>query len=169
MKLRDGCGGKSGKIVKLNKGVYSPNQAERQRSLRLTQVLAENVEMEQCKADPSVFRLRKDGETIMILCVHVDYIIVGGAPEVCDALYAFLLQGFQTSQENHSWYLGCAFERDKSGDVLRMSQRAFIEYVAVGRVSIQYLGSRHPIRQILVLGGKGNRSMISQFEQRLEV
>ena len=31
-----------------------------------------------------------------------------------------------------SWYLGCAFERDKAGGVLRRSQRAFIEYIASG-------------------------------------
>ena len=64
----------------------------------------------------------------MILCVHVNYIIVGES--ACDALYATLLQESQTTQGNLSWYLGCAFERDKAGGVLRMSQRAFIESVA---------------------------------------
>ena len=49
---------------------------------------------------------------------------------MCDALYASLLQEFQTTQGNLSWYLGCAFERDKAGGVLRMSQRAFIESIA---------------------------------------
>ena len=29
-----------------------------------------------------------------------------------------------------SWYLGCAFERDRKGGVLRVSQRAFIESLA---------------------------------------
>ena len=82
--------------------------------------------MEQCKADPRVFRLGKDGETIMNLCVHVDDIIVGGESEVCDALYASLLQEFQTTQGNLSWYLGCASERDKADGVLRMPQRAFM-------------------------------------------
>ena len=66
----------------------------------------------------------------MILCVHVDDIIVAGESEVCDALYASLLQELQTAQRNLSWYLGCAFERHKAGGVLRMSQRAFIESVA---------------------------------------
>ena len=130
MKLPDGCEDKSGEIVKLNKAVYGLKQAGRQWSLRLTHVLVEKVEMEQCKADPCVFRLRIDGETTMILCVHVDDIIVAGESEVCDALYASLLQEFQTTQGNLSWYLGCAFERDKAGGVLRMSQRAFIESVA---------------------------------------
>ena len=65
----------------------------------------------------------------MILCVHVDDIIVAGESEVCGALYASLLQEFETTQGNLSWYLGCAFGRDKAGGVLRMSQRAFIESV----------------------------------------
>ena len=130
MKLLDGCGDKSGKIVKLNKAVYGLKQAGRQWSLRLTQVLVDKVWVEQCNADPCVFRLRIDGETSMILDVHVDDIIVAGESEVCDALYASLLQELQTTQGNLSWYLGCAFERDKAGGVLRMSQRAFIESVA---------------------------------------
>ena len=85
--------------------------------------------MEQCKADLCFFRLRKDGETIRILSVHVDDISVRES-EVRDALYASLLQDFQTTQGNLSWYLGCAFERDKTDGVLRMSQRAFMEPVA---------------------------------------
>ena len=54
--------------------------------------------MEQYKADPCVFRLREDGEMIKSLFVHVDDIIVGGESEMCNALYASLLQEFQTSQ-----------------------------------------------------------------------
>ena len=91
------------------------------------------------------------------MCVHVDDIIVGEESEVCDALGASLLQEFQITQGNISWYLGCAFERDKAGGVLRMLQRAFIEYVA----------SRYGLNT--VSGEMGNRFMISQFEQRLEV
>ena len=120
-KLPDGCGSKSGEIVKLNKAVYGLKQAGRQWSLRLTQVLVEKVGMEQCKAGPCDFRLRIDEETTMVLCVHVDDIIVAGESEVCDALHAPLLEKFQTTQGNLSWYLGCAFERDKAGGVLRMS------------------------------------------------
>ena len=55
MKLPDGCGDKSGEIVKLNKAGYGLKQARRQWLLRLTQVLVEKVGMEQCKADPCVF------------------------------------------------------------------------------------------------------------------
>ena len=48
------------------------------------------------------FRLRIDGETTMILCVHVDDIIVAGESEVCHALDASFLQEFQTTQGNLS-------------------------------------------------------------------
>ena len=130
IKLPDDCEDKIDETVKLNKAVYGLKQAGRQWSLRLTQVLVEKIGMEHCKADPCVFRLRKYGETIMVLCDHVNDIIVGGESEVYDALYASLLQQFRTTQGNLSWYLGCAFERDKAGGVLRMSQRAFIESIA---------------------------------------
>ena len=132
MRLPEGCGDKSGEIVKHNKAVYGLKQAGRQWSLRPTQVLVEKEGMEQCKVDPCGFQLRIDGETKMILCVHVDDILVAGESEVCDALYASLLQEVQTTQGKLSWYLGCAFERDKAGGVLRMSQRAFIESVSCG-------------------------------------
>ena len=66
MKLPDGCGYKSGEFVKLSKAIYGLKQAERQWPLRLSQVLVVKVGIEQCEADPCVFRLRKDGETIMI-------------------------------------------------------------------------------------------------------
>ena len=101
--------------------------------------------MEQCKADPCVYRLRIDGETTMILCVHIDDIIVAGESEVCDALYTSLLQVFQTTQRNLSWYLDCTFERDKAGGVLRMSQRAFIASVA-SRYGVNTV-SRFPVSQ----------------------
>ena len=45
MKLPDGCGDKSGEIVKLNKAVNGLKQAGRQWSLRLTQVIVEKVGM----------------------------------------------------------------------------------------------------------------------------
>ena len=94
MKLSDGCGDKSGEIVKLKKTVYGLKQAGGQWSLRPTPVLVKKVGMEQCKADFFVFRRRKYGESNMILCVHVDDTVVGGEFGVCDALYASLLQEF---------------------------------------------------------------------------
>ena len=42
--------------------------------------------MERSKRDPCVFRLRKDGAKIMILCGYVNDIIVERESNVCDAL-----------------------------------------------------------------------------------
>ena len=65
----------------------------------------------------------------MIVCVHVDDITVAGESEAYDFLSTCLLEEFQTTGGELSWYLGCAFERDRKGGVLRASQRAFIESV----------------------------------------
>ena len=76
------------------------------------------------------FRLIRDGVVVMIFCVHVDDItVVAGESEACDFLRTCLLEEFQTTGGELSWCLGCAFERDRKGGVLRTSQKAFIESV----------------------------------------
>ena len=57
----------------------------------------------------------------------MDDITVAGESEACDVLSTCLLEEFQTTEGELSWYLGCAFERDRKGGALRASQRAFIE------------------------------------------
>ena len=56
-------------------------------------------------------------------------ITVAGEPEACGFQSTCLLDDFQTTGAELSWYLGFAFERDRKGGVFRPSQRAFIEYV----------------------------------------
>ena len=129
MKLPDGCGDKSGKVVKLNKSVYSLKQAGRRWAMHLGDVIVCKIKMDQCKADPRVFRLIKDGVVFMIACVDVDGITVAGESKTCDFLSTCFLEEFQTTGGELTWYLGYAFERDRKGDVLRASQRAFIESV----------------------------------------
>ena len=48
---------------------------------------------------------------------------------MCDFLSTCLLEEFQTTGGALSWYLGCAFERDRKGGDFCASQRAFIESV----------------------------------------
>ena len=129
MKLPDGCGDKSGKVVKLNKSVYVRKQAGRRWAMHLGDVVLRKVGKEECKADPCVFRLIRDGVVVMIACVHVDDITVAGESEACDFLSTCVLEEFQTTGGELSWHLGCAFERDRKGGVLRASQIAFIESV----------------------------------------
>ena len=61
MKLLGDCRDKSGKVVKLNDLVYGLKQAGRRWAMHLGDVIFRKIEMEQCKADPCVFRLIKDG------------------------------------------------------------------------------------------------------------
>ena len=49
----------------------------------------------------------------MIVCLHVDDITLAGESEACDFLDTCLLEGFQVTGGELSWYLGCAFERDR--------------------------------------------------------
>ena len=96
--------------------------------MHLGGVIVRKIEMEQCKANPCVFRLIRDGVVVMIVCVHVDDITVAGESEACDFLSTCRLEEFQTTGGELLWYLGCVFECDRKGGVLRVSQRAFIEY-----------------------------------------
>ena len=169
MKLPDGCGDKSGKVVKLKKSVYGLKQAGRRWAMHLGDVIVRKIGMEQCKEDPCVFRLIRDGVVVMIVCVHVDDITVAGESEACDFLSTYLLEEFQTTGGELSWYLGCAFERDRKGGVLRASQRAFIESV-VSRYGVDAVSDLPASQwQISALGGTTIRSVINRFVRLLVV
>ena len=130
MKLPDDCGDRSGKVVKHDKSVYGLKEAGRRWAMHLGDVIVRKIGMEQCKADPCVFRLIRDGVVVMIVCVHADDITAARESEACDFLRSTCLLGeFQTTGGELSWYLGCAFERYRKRGVLRVSQRAFIESV----------------------------------------
>ena len=103
--------------------MYDLKQAGRRWAMRLGDVVVSKVGMEQCKADPCVFRLIRDDVVVLIVCVHVDDITVAGVPDACDFLSTSLLEEFQTTGGELSWYLACAFERDRKKGVLRVSQR----------------------------------------------
>ena len=114
-------GTKVANIVKLNKSVHGLKEAGRRWAMHLGGVIVRKIGMEQCKADPCVFRLIRDGVVVMIICVHMDEITVAGESEACDFLSTCILEEFQNTGGELSWYLGCAFERDRKGGVLRAS------------------------------------------------
>ena len=75
--------------------------------------------MEQCRADPCVYRKIVEGVVNLILVVHVDNILssqwgeVSGEKEACDELYHTLNENFPTENLGElKWYLECAVERD---------------------------------------------------------
>ena len=77
MRLPEGCGALSGKIVKLYKSLDGLRQASRQWYAMLKKCLLV-LGFEQCLADSCVFRLIRGGIVVLILVVHVDDILRWG-------------------------------------------------------------------------------------------
>ena len=83
MRLPQGCGDLSGKVVKLLKCQYGLKQAGREWHLMLVNWLVEELQIEQCTAEPCVFRKKVGDEISLMVGVHVDDIIVSGDHDVC--------------------------------------------------------------------------------------
>ena len=83
MRLPQGCGRLSGKIVRLNKSLYGLKQASRQWYAHLTRCLL-TLGFLQCLAGACVFRLVKDERVVMTIVVHVDDIFAVGEETRCD-------------------------------------------------------------------------------------
>ena len=83
MRLPPGCGELSGKIVRLLKCQYGLKQAGRKWHMLLFNWLVEEISVEQCKAEPCVFRLIVKDEVSLMIGVHVDDIIVSGVCVFC--------------------------------------------------------------------------------------
>ena len=88
MKLPAGCGDMSVEVVLLQRAVYGLRQAGRQWNLRLSGMLQQKTGIEQRKADPCVFRKVVDGDVTIVVCVHVDDLVVAAKDkEALDAFY----------------------------------------------------------------------------------
>ena len=93
MRLPPGCGELSGKVVKLLKCQYAL-KAGREWHLLLVTWLVEKIGMEQCKAEPSVFRKIIKNEVSLMVGVHVDDIVVSGEHDLYDEFCSQLKQCF---------------------------------------------------------------------------
>ena len=83
--------------------------------------------MEQCRADPCVFRKIVEGVVKLILVVHVDDVLVSEEKEACDELHHTLNEHFPTENLGElKWYLGCAVERDLQQGSVAFKQPAMI-------------------------------------------
>ena len=92
LRLPEGCGDLSGKVVRLNKSLYGLKQASRTWHAHLTKCL-KRLGFEQCMTDVCVFRLIEDhGRVAITAVVHVDYIFAVGQKERCDRLCVDLNQ-----------------------------------------------------------------------------
>ena len=83
MRLPQGSGRLSGKIVRLNKSLYRLKQASRQRHAHFTKCLLKIVYVQRL-ADERVFRLMEEGSVVMTVVVHVDDIFAVGERARCD-------------------------------------------------------------------------------------
>ena len=84
--------------------------------------------MEQCRADPYVYRKIVEGVVKLNLVVHVDDILVSGEKEACDELHHTLNESFPTETLGElKWYLECAVERDWQQGSVTIKQPAMID------------------------------------------
>ena len=75
-----------------------------------------------------MFRKVVGGEVHIIVCTDVDDLaVVVKDIYTFDGFYAQLKEEFSVNEMGYlSWYLGCAFERDKMRDLGKMTQTAFV-------------------------------------------
>ena len=131
MRLPQGCGSLSGKIVRLNKSLYGLKQASRQWHAHLTRCLL-TLSFVQCLADACVFRLMDEGKVVMTTVVHVDDISAVAEKARCDQFIRDL--GYMVPVKNLGellWYSGCFHEQSWEKGVLKKSQRIFAEQTAM--------------------------------------
>ena len=130
MRLPQGCGRMSGKIVRLNKSLYGLKQASRQWHAHLTRCLL-SLGFVQCLADACVFRLMEVGRVVMTIVVHIDDILAVGEKTRCDQFGRDLNQMVPVKNLGElRWYSGCFYERDWVKGVLNISQQTFAEQLA---------------------------------------
>ena len=87
--------------------------------------------MEECKSDPCVFRLVREGKIVLILAVHVDDIAGAGPRDEVDKLVVVLSDDLTTNDLGElSFFTGCVFSQDLEKGRRRMTQTAFIEILA---------------------------------------
>ena len=126
MRLPPGCSKLSGKFVKL----FKCQQTGREWHLLLITWLVEKIGMEQCKAEPYVFREIIKNEMSLMVGVNVENIIVSGEQDLCGEFFGQLKQRFPVKNLGEfKMYIGCAFERDWDKGILEMHQTAFAKYM----------------------------------------
>ena len=69
--------------------------------------------MEQCRADPCVYKKIVEGVVKLILVEHVDDMQVNGKKEAYNELHHTLNENFSTENLGElKWFVGCAVEHD---------------------------------------------------------
>ena len=126
MRLPEGCGELSGKIVKLNESLFRLRQASRQWYAMLKTCLLA-LGFEQCLADSCVSRLIRGGIVALIVVVNVDDIFAVGK-ERCDQSGEYLNRMVPVKNLGElKWYSGCFYEIDREAGRLKISQQKYTE------------------------------------------
>ena len=127
MRMPQGCGALSGRVLRLNRSLYGLKQASRSWHNHLVTRL-KGLGFEQSLADACVFRLIEAGSVAVIAVVHVDDIFAVGRKERCDRFCEELNQLVPINNLGElRWYAGCHYSRDKVTGLLTISQKSFAE------------------------------------------
>ena len=131
MKLPGGCDELSGKYVHLEKALYGlKHSGLLWKDLQVDKLVSVHV-MEQCKPDPCVFRLIREGKLVLILAVHVDDMAVAGTRVEVNKLLVTLKKDFETNDHGElSFFTGCTITQNTEKSLTSISQKTFIETLA---------------------------------------
>ena len=168
MRMPEGCGDMSGKIVLLNKSLYGLKQAARSWHSLLVSTLR-SLGFEQHPSEPCVLRLLdpKSNDTKVMIAVHVDDMIVAGNKLDCDWLRSALSEAFPVNNLGPlNWYTGCAFERNRRRGTIKIHQTAFIDSI-INRFSVTTTRSTPADPNIVLRAKEAEEETADQQYRRL--
>ncbi|CAM9729954.1 unnamed protein product [Choristocarpus tenellus] len=129
VRLCDGCGKWSGKIVRMIKALYGTKQSSREFNNLLVYVL-EKCGFEQCRADPCVLHYVKDGVVCAVIAPHVDDLLVAGKMDVLIWVRSRIKEQFSIEDFGDiEYYMGCEISRDRNAQTVTISQTRYIKSV----------------------------------------
>ena len=130
-KLPGVCGELSSKYIRPEEALYGLKQSGLQLNDPVVVKLVTVGGMEQCKSDPCVFCLIREGKIMLILTVHVDDIAVAGPRDEVDKLLVVLNEDLTTNDHGELFFFTeCVFSQDFEKGRLSMTQTAFIQPLA---------------------------------------
>ncbi|CAM9674595.1 unnamed protein product [Discosporangium mesarthrocarpum] len=113
IRLCDGCGPWSEKIMRSRKALCGTRQAGRAFPLHLVHVLKELDIFEKCAVDPCQFHLVHDRELCAVIATHVDGLMVTREGAALSWTKSYLSEHFNTSDLGElTFYMGCEISRE---------------------------------------------------------
>ena len=127
MRMPQGYGALSGRVVRLNCSLYGLKEASRSWHNHLV-VRFKSLGFEQSLADACVFLLIEVGSVAVIAVVPVDDIFAVRQKERCGQFCEDLNHLVPINNLGElRWYAGCHYSRDKVAGLLTISQKSFAE------------------------------------------